>query len=81
MLNGASVHWTQKPENRLKLKRVLKQAAVAKRAKDKLSKAERIVKKQVKAKKIVPTAEDEASIIVNGWKLTLGPGRIKIEQS
>lgn len=81
MLNGASVHWTQKPENKTKLRKVLKQAAVAKRAKDKLSKAERIVKKHVKAKKIVANPEEAVNIVLNGWKLTLGHRKITIEQS
>lgn len=81
MINGASVHWTQKPENAAKLRKVLKRMRVAKKTINKLSKAERIVKKQVKVKKVVPNAGEAVDIVLNGWKLTLGHRKITIEQS
>jgi hypothetical protein len=74
-------HWMQKPENKARMLKILKKATAAKKAARKKSKAEKIVAKAVRKVHKKREPEKETTLVMNGWKVTLGHNTVKIEQS
>lgn len=72
-------HWTQKPENRARLLKMLSKPRRRKGVK--LSKAERVVAKLHATATPRTTRAPETSIVANGWRVTMGHDSIKIERS
>ena len=80
-------HWTQRPENKEKLAAMVRNGArnrarrPHKRVASK-SKAEAVVERAVrKHPNFGRIVSEDTSVLVNGWRITLGHKSIKIEQS
>jgi hypothetical protein len=77
----------QDPKNRdkvmvmvAKMKRGIKRARHLGTIK-KRSKAEKVVVREIKKRKPRVKQDEDTSILLNGWRIVLGPNSIKIEQS
>lgn len=81
-------HWMQNPANKSKVEAMLKKMQRGARRARKLgtfkkrSKAEKVVVREIKKRKIKKVALPEDTILsLNGWRITLGHNSVKIEQS
>jgi hypothetical protein len=76
------VHWMQKPENKGKVLKMIKKMHRGKQVAKRKTKAEKIVAKAVKRhKKVVVNPQETVSVVLNGWKLTLGVHNIIVEKA
>jgi hypothetical protein len=70
------LHWTQTPEGKSRMAEVQRKAWETKRAKMKKV-AKDIVRK---AKKVKPAKKEKStSLVINGWRITLGKNEVRID--
>lgn len=73
-------HWMQQPENKGKVLKMIKKMHRGKQVAKRQTKAEKIVAREVKKTyKKRANPDESVSVVLNGWKLTLGHRNIKVE--
>lgn len=71
-------HWTQLPENKDRLRKMVAKSAKARLLARKQSKAEKIVVKKLKHRMV--HKEQDTILHLNGWRIALTSNEIRIER-
>ncbi len=72
------LHWTQTPEGKAKMGEVQRKAWETKRSKMK-NMAKDVVKKAKKRPYTSKKERKETSLVINGWRITLGKNEVRID--